>query len=86
MSHEADGADAEGCVKACRDGAVLRITLDRTSRRNSLSRLMIQTLVSALTDAAADDSLRVVHIRGTGDDFCAGADWVATKLVAPKSP
>ena len=38
---------------------------------------MIATLVDALTEAAADDSLRAVHIRGTGDDFCAGVDWVA---------
>lgn len=38
---------------------------------------MIATLVEALTDAAGDDSLRAVHIRGAGDDFCAGVDWVA---------
>ena len=30
-----------------RDGAVLRITLDRPSRRNSLNQLMIETLVDA---------------------------------------
>lgn len=39
---------------------------------------MIETLVDALTDAAADDSLRVILIRGAGNDFCAGADWVST--------
>ncbi len=33
---------------------------------------------TALTDAATDDSLRAIHIRGEGGDFCAGADWVAT--------
>ena len=77
MSHEADAADAEGSVTACRDGAVLRVTLDRRSRRNSLTHLMIGALVDALTDAAADDSLRAIHIRGAGDDFCAGSDWVA---------
>jgi 2-(1,2-epoxy-1,2-dihydrophenyl)acetyl-CoA isomerase len=77
VSHEADAAGAEGSVIACRDGAVLRVTLDRPSRRNSLTQLMIGTLVGALTDAAADDSLRAIHIRSAGDDFCAGADWVA---------
>ena len=76
MSHEADAADAEGSVTACRDGAVLRVTLDRRSRRNSLTHLMIGALVDALTDAAADDSLRAIHIRSAGDDFCAGSDWV----------
>jgi 2-(1,2-epoxy-1,2-dihydrophenyl)acetyl-CoA isomerase len=78
VSHEADTADAEGSVSACRDGAVLRITLDRAGQRNSLTRLMIQALVGALTDAAADDALRAIHIRSVGEDFCAGADWVAT--------
>jgi 2-(1,2-epoxy-1,2-dihydrophenyl)acetyl-CoA isomerase len=78
VSHEADAADAEGSVTACRDGAVLRVRLDRPSRRNSLTHLMIGTLVDALTDAAADDSLRAIHIRGGANDFCAGVDWVAT--------
>src|ERR1700730_18750213 len=39
---------------------------------------MIETLIPELTEAAADDSLRAIHLRGAGDDFCAGADWVAT--------
>jgi 2-(1,2-epoxy-1,2-dihydrophenyl)acetyl-CoA isomerase len=77
VSQGADTAGAEGSVTAHRDGAVLLLTLDRPSRRNSLTQLMIKTLVDALTDAAADDSLRAVHIRGAGDHFCAGADWLA---------
>ncbi|MEB3981063.1 enoyl-CoA hydratase-related protein [Mycobacterium sp. 663a-19] len=78
MSQGAETAGAEGSVTVCRDGAVLRVTLDRPSRRNSLTQLMIGTLVDTLTDAADDDSLRAIHIRGAGDDFCAGVDWVAT--------
>ncbi|CQD12674.1 EchA10 [Mycobacterium europaeum] len=77
MSQEADAAGADGSVTVRRDGAVLRIALDRPSRRNSLSQSMISALVEALAAAAADDSLRAVHIRG-GEDFCAGVDWVAT--------
>ena len=77
MSHEADAAGAEGSVTARREGAVLRVILNRPVRRNALTHLMIGDLVDALTDAAADDSLRAIHIRGEGDDFCAGADWVA---------
>src|SRR5271156_519662 len=86
VSHEADAADAEGSVTARRDGAILRVTLDRPSRRNSLTQLMIETLVGALTDAASDDSLRAVHIRSAGDDFCAGADWVATNSGGRQRP
>ena len=39
---------------------------------------MIDAFVDLLTDAATDDSLRAIHIRGAGSDFCTGADWVAT--------
>jgi 2-(1,2-epoxy-1,2-dihydrophenyl)acetyl-CoA isomerase len=70
--------DADGSVAASRDGDVLRLTLDRPSRRNALSHSMIETFVDLLTDAATDESLRAIHIRGAGTDFCAGADWVAT--------
>lgn len=68
----------DGVVTSSRDDAVLRLTIDRPSRRNSLSHSMIDTLVAELTTAASDDSLRAVHIRGAGTDFCTGADWVAT--------
>lgn len=73
-----DVGSADGAVIAHRDGAILRLTLDRPARRNSLSHSMVDAVVGALTDAATDDSLRAIHIRGQGDDFCAGADWVAT--------
>ena len=69
---------AAGSVTVSHDGAILRLVLDRPDRRNSLSHTMIDTLVQALSDAATDDALRAVHIRGAGNDFCSGADWVAT--------
>ena len=74
----ADNPSAAGSVRVTREDAVLRIVLDRPSHRNSLSHSMIDTLVATLTDAATDDSLRAVHLSGAGDDFCSGADWVAT--------
>ncbi|MGV0604966.1 enoyl-CoA hydratase/isomerase family protein [Mycolicibacterium sp. XJ1904] len=72
-----DAAD-DGVVETSRDGAILHITLNRPSRRNALSRSMTDTLVATLTAAATDDSLRAVHIRGEGSNFCAGVDWVAS--------
>lgn len=72
------GSAADGSVTVLRDGAVLQLTLVRPDRRNSLSPPMTETMISALTEAASDDTLRAVHIRGSGDDFCAGSDWVAT--------
>ncbi|MFP1150772.1 enoyl-CoA hydratase/isomerase family protein [Mycobacterium sherrisii] len=78
MSQDAGAADAEGSVTARRDGAILRLTLDHPQRRNSLTHLMIDTMIGELTRAAADDSLRAIHLSGAGGDFCAGADWVST--------
>ncbi len=78
MSHDLDSAAADGSLAISRDGPVLRITLDRPSQRNSLSHTMIDAFVAALTGAATDDALRAIHLRGAGDNFCAGADWVAT--------
>lgn len=77
---------ADGSVSTQRDGAVLRVVLDRPARRNSLSHAMIDTLVGALSEAATDDGLRAIHLSGAGSDFCAGADWVATNSVAGERP
>jgi 2-(1,2-epoxy-1,2-dihydrophenyl)acetyl-CoA isomerase len=68
----------EGAVRQTRNDSVLRITLDRPARRNSLSHKMIDELVGILTAAASDDAVRAIHLTGSGGDFCAGADWVTT--------
>ena len=70
--------NADGTITVARDGAVLRLTMNRPGHRNSLSRTMIGELVGILTDAATDDTLRAVHLTGAGGNFCSGADWVAT--------
>lgn len=86
MSQDLDSTAADGSLTTSRDGDVLRLTLDRPSHRNSLSHSMIDTFVAALTDAATDDTLRAVHIRGAGEDFCAGADWIATNSGGDRRP
>jgi len=67
-----------GSIDQVRDGAVLRLTLNRPSHRNSLNHSMIDNLVAILTNATQDDTLRTLHITGAGENFCSGADWVAT--------
>lgn len=74
----------EGALSITRDGAVLRLVIDRPSHRNSLSHSMIDELVGALTEAATDDSLRAVHLTGAGENFCSGADWVSTNSSATR--
>lgn len=67
------------------DGATLRMRIDRPEHRNALSREMVHALIDALEAAAIDDTLRAVLISSTGDNFCSGADWVATNTSdAPK--
>ena len=69
-------ASVDGVSVEARDG-VLRIALDRPSRKNSLDIAAIRRVVAALESAATDDALRVVLLTGNGPDFCSGADWVA---------
>ena len=56
------------------DGAVARLTLNRPKALNSLNGAMLNALEKAVSDLAADDSVRVLVITGTGAGFCAGAD------------
>jgi 2-(1,2-epoxy-1,2-dihydrophenyl)acetyl-CoA isomerase len=60
-----------------RDG-VLRVELDRPSRKNSLDPASVRQIVEALEAAATDDDLRVILLSGAGPDFCSGADWVSS--------
>jgi 2-(1,2-epoxy-1,2-dihydrophenyl)acetyl-CoA isomerase len=67
---------ADGVAITAEDG-VLSILLDRPARKNALDAAAIAMIVAALERAAVDDSLRAIVVRGAGDDFCTGADWVA---------
>ncbi len=54
---------------------ILRLTLNKPERMNSLSESMMAALSSALTRAAEDDAVRVVVIDAApGKVFCAGHD------------
>jgi enoyl-CoA hydratase/carnithine racemase len=56
------------------DAAVARVVMNRPEARNAVSIAMIDELVSAFGDLAADDGTRAVVLGGEGKDFCAGAD------------
>jgi methylglutaconyl-CoA hydratase len=53
---------------------VATLTLDSPANRNALSRAMRAQLRTALTDALADDAVRVVVLDHTGRVFCSGMD------------
>jgi methylglutaconyl-CoA hydratase len=66
-----------------RDGAVLRITLNRPEVRNAFDEEVIAALSAAAREAARDPDLRAIVLAGNGKAFCAGADlaWM-TKSIA----
>jgi methylglutaconyl-CoA hydratase len=53
---------------------VATLTLDSPANRNALSRAMRAQLRSALADALADDTVRVIVLDHTGRVFCSGMD------------
>jgi len=53
---------------------VLTATLNRPDKRNAIDTAMIDALLAALERADLDGDVRVVAVRGAGQDFCAGMD------------
>src|SRR3954447_2010460 len=53
---------------------VATLTLDSPANRNALSRAMRAQLRAALSDALADDAVRVIVLDHTGRVFCSGMD------------
>lgn len=61
-------------IAVARDGAVVTLAIARPARRNALTWEMYDALDAALAQAEADETVRVVVIRGTDDAFSAGND------------
>ena len=71
-------------VRVDRDGAVLAITLNRPERRNAITIAMYAALADAIESARDDQSVRVITIRGEGQDFAAGNDLADFLNAAPR--
>jgi enoyl-CoA hydratase/carnithine racemase len=61
-------------VRVERLGDVLAVTLARPDRRNAITVAMYSALADSIEGAADDDRLRLITIRGEGQDFTAGND------------
>lgn len=61
------------------DDHIAHITLNRPEARNAYSDLMVEEIVTALNQAEADPSVRVVVITGSGTAFCSGGDLKAMR-------
>jgi enoyl-CoA hydratase/carnithine racemase len=57
-----------------RSDGILRVELNRPSRKNAMTVGMYLALADILNDAATDVSTRAVLWHGAGDSFCAGND------------
>ena len=53
---------------------ILRLTLNNSMHQNTLSELMMESLTKELSEAAIDDSVRVIILSAKGSIFCAGHD------------
>ena len=65
---------------------VATLTLNRPDKRNALNAALVQALKQRLNESAQDSAVRVVVIRGSGKDFCSGADLVELERVSGMSP
>ena len=65
---------SEPTILLSRTGQIVRLTLNRPDKLNSLTTGMLSDLSDALSDIAADDQARALVITGSGRGFCAGQD------------
>jgi enoyl-CoA hydratase/carnithine racemase len=63
-----------GLVQIEDRGAVRHVVMTRSEKRNAMNGEMVLALGEAFRDAAADDSVRVVVVRGEGPMFSSGMD------------
>jgi len=61
-------------ILTSKDAGVLRITLNRPDKKNSITSAMYQALADAFKDARGDSAVKVVLISGNADLFTAGND------------
>jgi enoyl-CoA hydratase/carnithine racemase len=57
-----------------RSGSILRVELNRPTKKNAMTSSMYVALATVLDEAASDEGIRVVLWHGAGDSFCAGND------------
>jgi enoyl-CoA hydratase/carnithine racemase len=81
-------ADTYESLSVERDGAVLRVWLDRPERLNVIDNIMLEELASIYGSVGTDFAVRVVVLGGRGRTFCAGfeadGDLIATARRDPE--
>lgn len=67
-----------------RDGAVVRVWLNRPEKRNPLSAIALEEIAAVFSDVNRDFQVRAVVLGGRGPSFSGGADRKAAPV--PRSP
>ena len=65
-------------------GELIAITLARPERRNAITVAMYAALADAIEEAGGNSSVRVITVRGEGQDFAAGNDLADFLEAAPR--
>lgn len=65
---------SDAAILSQRDGAIVRLVLNRPDRLNSFTLAMLGELSDALSDIDGDETVRAVVLTGSGRGFCAGQD------------
>ena len=68
-----------------RDEGIAEVVLNRPDKRNAFDDVIIQQLISTLTEVNADNSVKVVILRSEGKHFSAGADLGWMRRMAENS-
>ncbi len=71
-------------VRVAKEGEILAITLARPERRNAITVAMYVALADAIEDAGKDERIRLITLRGEGQDFAAGNDLADFLNAAPR--
>lgn len=69
-------------VNISREGQSRVIELNRPEKRNALNDELIAALKGALRAVDGDTEVRAVILRGSGKDFCSGADLASIQKIA----
>jgi methylglutaconyl-CoA hydratase len=73
-------------LKVHEKGGILTLVLNRPEKRNALSGALVEALALALEEARDREEVRVILVRGSGPDFCAGADLEELEGMLDQSP